>query len=842
MPARRTLRACVLALACAAAAHPRPASAQEEGLLELRLTAVSHARTVAVLVDSAGAPLVPLLPLAEFLEIPVRADGGALVLEWPPEVWSTRVDTAARRVAVRGDIFAVPAAEWVARGGDVYLSLPALGRILGGELQVDWENLGLVVGGRTDYPVVLRLQNQARRRVEGGAGAPEDEDVAVHYPARTGGATLGWALSAALVGEEVQGSGRAGLGLAVAGGALETGATLRAAGTETGIGEVYGRYTRTFPRGRWVRQVELGDVYGDGLVTRPYFGVAVSNEPLYQPRQFGEALVRPVLPAGWEYEVYQGDVLVGVSTAGGGDPVAAPIGYGTTPVRIRLLGPAGQERTEELVFLVPAVQVPAGEWRYALGGGGCRIESCRALGYLDVRRGLSRSLTAGLGVDHTARDSAAETRPYGIVSYNPRPELHTELRVRPGALVHGAVDRYARAGGWRIAGGWQREQGTTLLRVPVWFGEANGSVLTPLPGRGRVLSGFARARVPDGEGGTPQWQAGLVSGIHRVRLGAQFESGYQRRDVLSLLAGTTIPAWLAPPLRSWNVDARLDLAGSRLHGASLNTTFRPLDRASVSAALTWYAEGGPVGLSLSVVTRTPGAYLQSHAYSEGGRQGAFATAGGGLAFGSGGGVVASPFETVGRGGVAGTVFYDEDGDGAWDPDEPAAAEVPVVVGGERAVSDARGGYRAWGLMPYRVVGLSVDTLNLAVTNVSAGRPEYLLRPTPNVYARQDLPLLRTREVIGRLRWRGAASALGGITVEARSATGNAVHRVVTFSDGEFYFPRLPAGAYTLTVAESSLRALRAVADPAAAPFTVPGGAEDGPVAAPTLYLAPAAPS
>lgn len=835
MPARRTALACALVLLALLAALPRPASAQEEGLLELRLTAVAHARTVPVLVDTAsGAPLVPLAPVMEFLEIPVRPEGTVLRLQWPPEVWNTAVDTAARRVTLQGESFAVPPAEWIARDGDVYLSLGVMGRILGGELSVDWENVGLVVGGRTDYPVVRRLQNASRRRVGGRAEEPEDEDIAVQYPARTGGATLGWALSAAMAGEELQGSGHAGLGLAVAGGALETGATLRAAGQETGIGEPYARYTRSFPRGRWVRQLELGDVYGDGLVTRPFFGVSVSNEPLYAPRRFGEALVRPVLPAGWEYEVYQGDVLIGVSSSGGGDPVAAPIGYGTTPVRIRLLGPAGQERTEELVFLVPAVQVPAGEWRYSLGGGACRVTTCRALGYVDVRRGVTRTLTLGLGVDHTARDSGQATRPYGIASWNPRPELRTELRVRPGALIHGSVDRYARAGGWRLAGGWQSEQNAGELPVPVWFGEANGSVLTPLPGRGRVLTFFGRARVPDGEGGQPQWQSGISSGLGRARFGAQFESGYQRRDVVSLLVGTIMPRYLVPSLRSWNVDARLDLAGGAVYGTSLTTTFRPLDRASVTAGLTWYADGGPPGLSLSVVTRTRGAYVQSHAYSENGREGAFASVGGGLAFGSGGGIVASPFETVGRGGVSGTVFYDEDGDGAWDPGERPAADVPVVVGGERAVSDAEGGFRAWGLMPYRVVGLSVDTLNLAATNVSAGRPEYLLRPTPNVYARQDLPLLRTREVTGRLRWRAAEGGVGGVTVEARSAAGG-VYRVVTFSDGEFYFPRLPAGAYTLTVAESSLQVLRAAA-PAPVPFTVPGDAGDGSISAPTLYL------
>jgi len=115
-------------------------------------------------------------------------------------------------------------------------------------------------------------------------------------------------------------------------------------------------------------------------------------------------------------------------------------------------------------------------------------------------------------------------------------------------------------------------------------------------------------------------------------------------------------------------------------------------------------------------------------------------------------------------------------------------------------------------------------------------PEYLLRLTPNAYTRLDLPLLRTREASGRVRWRGAPGALGGITVEIRRDGERDPRRAVTFSDGEFYVTRLPAGDYTLTVAASSLRALSAGTDPPAVRFTVPatGGADA--VDIPPIYL------
>jgi hypothetical protein len=186
--------------------------------------------------------------------------------------------------------------------------------------------------------------------------------------------------------------------------------------------------------------------------------------------------------------------------------------------------------------------------------------------------------------------------------------------------------------------------------------------------------------------------------------------------------------------------------------------------------------------------------------------------------------------------VAGRVFYDENGNGVMDAGERPADGVPVAVGGERARSGAGGEYRAWGLLPYAVLPLGVDTLNLTVTDVAPARPEYLLRPTPNAYTRQDLPLVRTREAAGHVRWRGRTGPLGGITVEIRRAGEAEPRRAVTFSDGEFYVTRLPAGEYTLTIAPSSLAALGATADPPSLHFTVPATAGAATVEIPPLYL------
>jgi hypothetical protein len=73
-------------------------------------------------------------------------------------------------------------------------------------------------------------------------------------------------------------------------------------------------------------------------------------------------------------------------------------------------------------------------------------------------------------------------------------------------------------------------------------------------------------------------------------------------------------------------------------------------------------------------------------------------------------------------------------------------------------------------------------------------------------------------------------------VELRRDGEGEPRRAVTFSDGEFYLTRLPAGEYTLTLAASSLRALGASTDPPAIRFTVPAAAGGEAVDIPPIYL------
>jgi hypothetical protein len=809
-----------------------PLRSQEAGLLELRLDG-AEPRVVTVLLAEDGTPLVPLRATADFLAIPLELDGDTLALYWPPATWDTRLHLPGRAVLTQGTRHVAGADEWVWHDGELFLSLHWLNRVLGVEARLDFENLALVLGGRPDFPRTLMDRHAARRAADSRSGAARTPDV--DYPARSGGGAAGWYLSGTSDGRTTRVAGRAQMGVALLGGALETGVA-GPLGDDASLDDVYGHLARAFPHGQVVRQLELGDVRRAGVAGRPYFGAAITNEPLYLHEDFGEVQVRPAVPAGWEYEVYEGNRLLGVSTDGAQAPVPATVRYGITPLRVRMIGPAGQERVEDIVFLVSPMQVPAGAWRYQAGAGACRTAACTGTGHADLRLGLSHALTVGMGLDLAVGDTIATTRPTAMAVLNARPNVRFDVQARAGSLVHGTLQHYSPRAGWRLSGGWRQPEGDAKA-VASHFADGSGSFRMGRTGRGGLVQvhGLLRSTRP---AATNQWQAGVViADVAPVHLGVAWESGLQQRDVLTLQA-RALPSrrHLPAMLGDLNVSGRVHLVGGGLHGAGLAADFRPTERASVSAAAGWHGERRPPSILLAIMLRTSSAYVQAGTHTTGQGAAGHLAAGGGLALGAGQ-VVLDPLGTLGRGGVRGVAFMDVDGDGVRDSHEPVLPGVPVRIGGERVTTDGRGAFHAWGLLPYAVTAVTIDTLALTTTDLSPLRPNTPVRVPPNAYARVDIALVRTREVMGSAEWRDTGRRTGGITVEAVPDGPGPPQRAVTFSDGAFYFPRLPAGPYTLRVAESSLRLLNAEAEATIA-FSVPGDAGTGLISVAPLVLRP----
>jgi len=815
-PAAPAATAPATASAAPAPASPAPmtaassagSAAYEEGIFELVVERVPARVVLIAFVDARGKVLIPVRSVVEHAGIPSHLVDGRLVLEWPRDVWRTEVDPAAGTVRVGdGEVRELDVDSRLVRGGELYLSSAALGALLGAQVVVSWSDLLIHVRG-VDFPATERLRRDAAReraaRIQAGFG--RDPHESVPFIGRTGGASASWGLTMSASGDgATHGSGRLAVGGSVAGGATEVGLTgaFGSPGQE-GVSDVFGRFSRPVFGTPWLRRVELGSVVSGGPLARRMVGATLTNEPYNQPRYFGDAAILPAVPTGWEYEVYQGESLVGVSGGEAREEIEAPLNYGSTPLTVRLLGPAGQEIVEDLLYVVSPRQVPAGAWRYDVGAGACQGDACRGYGYGELRYGARSWLTLGAGADLIDAGPGAGDDPaaFGSLVVRPRRNLSADLQVRPGSFLQtGARLLTSSSGSLAASYTWNRPRGDTQT-LQGWQGQLTGSGRLPLPGGARSVTGHLYLRGREAQQ-VDSWRAGVGLPLGRSYVMADYEAGLQARDLVTVRGHTPLSrneTWL----RDLAVNAALSTTLGRVELVEAGVSFRPSSWGSMQAGVR-FRHGERARFTVGFVSRTPVAFTQTRAVA-GARSSITMSAEGGAVMGSGPDLpILTPLRGTGRAGVSGQVFHDLNGNGVRDPGETTAEGITVTVAGRRESTDGAGRFRVWDVQPFDPVLVTVDSLSLAFNWMPASR-QSVVRPSPNVFNTVDLPLVRTREVVGRVEG-PEGRGLGGVTVEIVDAAGETLLAGRTFSDGEIYLQRVPPGAYTLRVADSSLAAL-----------------------------------
>lgn len=804
----RALLACALvSLGYAPGAGAQEAGEPYEGFFELYIERLPARPTIVALVDDYGSVLLPLDVILSLTGIPARRSGEVTTLEWPPESWSSTIDRSSRTIVLPDDTLRASAAEWVEQDGEVFLSTEFVGRLLLAEVRVDMAALTVAIVGNPGFPAVVRATTEARRQraqMMAQAYDPNRYDD-VPYPSRTGGFVAGWNVSMAQSYGVSRGSVRPTMGAGVLGGGLEVGVTgLFEEGRSAEVADATASYLRVFPNNTWLRQVQAGTIATGGVVTRNLVGASITNEPFVTPRYFDDAVVMPTVPAGWEYEVYQGQQLIGVSSADSRSELRVPINYGNTPVRFRLIGPAGQERFEDLVYLVPASRVPAGEWRYSAGGGGCRYSDCTGYAFGEVGHGITSRLTLFLGGDYLSADGTSEFNPYGRLGFSPTPDLSVALQSWGTSFVRANLE-YERGSGAGIRGAYTWSD--ALARsggAPGWT--ARGSASVPLPTLSRrllnarfSLQGLTHSRLDI-------WQAAVSTNFGLTYLEAGAESGLQAGPLATGRGMRTIVRHLPAALSSLTLGVGVGVGRDGFEMMEFEGRITTIDRTIVDASIR-HRKGLSPRFTLGMTIQSGLGLFRARASHDRG-SGVYVGADGGVAFSPETGLVPMTFQGVGRGGIAGTVFYDANGNGRRDSDEEIVPDVTVNVGSARVRTDEVGRFRAWQVLPFEGTTVTIDSLSVD-PEWAAAEVEVLVRPSPNLFADISIPLYRTRELMGTvLRVSSDLGGLGGALVEILDAnTGEIVATERTFSDGIFYISRVKPGSYIARLGESTLGAI-----------------------------------
>jgi hypothetical protein len=837
MSRRRSLFASMLLSAAAPAFGGGGVTAQEasdwaEGYFQLYVEQIPRRPTIVALVEQ-DRVLVPLSPILLLTEVPMHFDGDRRVLEWPPDVWRTTLDPAERTIEIAQDVIRVPEAAWVEQDGEIFLGTEHLARLLASDVRVDMANLVISITDGPEFPAVLRSRQALRRTAEAARAQVFDprQYEGVPYPARTGGFAAGWSVSMTQSSGGTSGLARPTVGAGLLGGAAEVGFTSSFyEGRSPTIRDVTASYQRVFPENDRVRQINIGTFRSNGVVARPIVGASISNEPWITPRYFDQTVLTPPVPAGWEYEIYQGSRLVGVSSADAPREVEAPLSYGSTPMRIRMIGPAGQEQIQDLVYFVPSTQIPAGRTRYSAGGGACNGLGCDAYAFAEIGHGLSRRWTAYGGADYLATPGESQIQPYARVGFAATGALNLGLQARGDSFLRGDVRGFWGRGGQLGASySWTRPDGG-VLGPAGWVGQLTGSAPIAAIGgpwlHGRLfLRGLESDRVD-------AWQAGLSTSFGLTNVSLDVESGLQASTMTTGRVQQTLVGGLP-----WSID-------NIAVGGGLGTTTDGIELLEAGAQVR--TRGGAVvdarfrarrgfqpSLALGVTLQSPLGFLRGRSTS-GGSSSYFLGADGGVVYDRDVGVMPLTFQTgVGRGGVTGEVFYDLDGDGVRSDDEPPVEGAGVIIEGWRSKTDEEGRFTLWELTPYEGASVVLDSLSVDPEWAPVDA-DLRLRPSPNLFTRVSIPLRRTRELMGSVLASPPGGAepgasgtpLAGAGVEVVNLlTGEVVLTERTFSDGVFYATRLRPGLYRLRLSAPTAAAL-GLTDPPEIAFEIPQ--ESGP--------------
>ena len=718
--------------------------------------------------------------------------------------------------------------------GDLFVATGVLDRLLSVSSSVAWEDLSVTVGRSASLPVVRRERRERRRQL---LYVPQAAAASLEIPLRprpVDGAVLSWSLTSATGAQLNQQAVDLGLGAELLGGSFELRPQLWSDFGQSGS-QLQGSWTRVWSGPGWVQQVRLGDVQSNGLRSRLLEGGVITNAPFIRSSEFDVEPIFGTLPPGWEVELYEAGRLTAYADAStiGNFRVPLELRYGQNPFELVMYGPGGETVRQTRTIRVPDSRLPDGRLEYAFGAGRCRYDPCDGLMSADLRYGLSDHVTVQGGADAFIRGAPGVLwQPYAVVSAAPLPAVTLTGEAVVNGHLRAAADyepspdlrldvgrtRFTPSGSaFSAAPGQSAATDASLYWRPGWM---HGALF--FEGSGAQTSGAGLRQTVE------RLSATLQAGVIRYSLGflnSVLVTG--ALDTTTFAVDGSADATLFGPwpwLRGSTVQGQM--AVEPAHGLSalrLALGRRVTQLFRLDGAIGWFrGTGFSLELGITTAARGPRAGTRSRLGAGTGLS-ELAFANGSVSLDSRSGAVRlGDVADLGRGGVSGVLFRDDNNNGVHDPGEPGLPGIPVSVGGWPATTDADGRFSAWGLVASEPARIDVDTLAFPDPRMVLPAPVFRVLPAPNAFGEVEIPVVVGAEVGGFVVL--GDEAVPNVPVVLRELNTGKEIRIVTFADGGFYKNGVPPGEYEVTLPDDVLDRLKVYAPPLS--IFVPPGSEE----------------
>lgn len=801
--------------------------AAEPVLIELQLGRIAG-RTV----EAYRAGDIALVPLGIFFELSeirsaLRPDGTLEAMIQPGNVRFV-VDPATHSLRVGATKTDLAPDQLVQTATDIYLDTRVIGKAFDLEWDVSWPDLQMTVVDPGSLPVARRIRRDALVQAQLASSAPNayvGQNLGLQR-SRFDGVVFDYSLVTPT--NNLAGAAYAGvLGLDVLGGSLALG--LESQNGVASAPRTLASWTGVWLQNPWLTQLRLGDAFATGPRGRSLRGFSVTNSPYLRPSVIGNVPFDGQLGAGWTVEAYRGGRLIGFDSVNalGRFSFDVPVQYGENPIDFIAYGPFGEVRTFNQAYRVRPMSIPAGKLEYGLSFGACRSSACGTNGNVDLRYGISDRWTIRAGAEHFSRDSLGSlNHPYaGIVgaignSLQVEAEAVANATMRAAVLFQPSINFQLQVEGNNFARG-------VIAPILTPAGRLNQVTVSgfyrPIPSLG---SNYIEASFDRIHGSTSDLLSGRVGVSFQVQNVRAIPSVRMQQETMTAgprMAQTFLgmTALMLPQPALGPVIGRLTARAAFEYqagaGASSASGFVGLPITQwlrIETGASWY-RGNSADFSLLVGLELPGvrSYTTVTAGANQPVEGSQFVSGSAIYNPARGGVDFSATPSILRGGVAGTVFLDANGNGTFDQGEQPLPGVRVVAGPIFAFSDSGGQYHVWNVMAYEPTMVAVDSSTLASPLWVPAFAATMVELPPNRYRSLDIPILPGGTVEGHVLQPSGALASGGIVVVFTHRESGERRLLTTFGDGGFYAIGMRPGEWEVTVDPKCLERLNLSAQP-----------------------------
>lgn len=581
---------------------------------------------------------------------------------------------------------------------------------------------------------------------------------------------------------------------------------------------------------------ELGDIEmpGTPLVAQGSQGrgAFVTNRPIGRGDLFDTTDFFGTLPLGWDVELYRnGELLAFAVDKGTGlyEFRDIPMLFGQNSFEVKLHGPQGQEKIERRVIAVGLDSIPPRQtWYWAgVAQSGTDLiefgdEPLRAQkgwrGGFGIERGLD-SRTA-IGANYYFLTQLADRRHYGELSVRrsigpmlAEGGIATDFRggfAWRGQIIGQLGNNNLRAESFWARGGYQSDRYGRTLRDEHRFSIDRNVTLggSDIPihlevAALRYVGGTTNVRI-DGRTNFSVGKLSLTTNIGWQKTVSGGFVGFSREELDGTLRLSG--RWGKVRLRG---ETNIRFAPAlELRESSLIAEWQANERESFRLQAGYDARADRGRLGVSYIRQFNSFALSGTA--ELASDGAFALGVTmNVSFGpkAQGGYQISSNRLAAQGRAEAIAYYDENGDGHRQSDEPIEKQVMIVAGtAQFAETDESGHAIVGGLAPFRPILIGIDASTLPDPFVQPAGPGMVVTPRPGVATIVELPLVAAGEIDGTLMGDGGRP-LAGVKLELLNPKGSVVALTSSEFDGFFLFEKVPYGRYSLRIDAQSAAVL-----------------------------------